>query len=69
MIFCPWICELCLIVLADNTNITNKLDDMILVRLGTSNPGRTKEEEQQWNEGLKLVLKICGKRIQRILMW
>ena len=30
---------------------------MILVRLGTSNPGRTKEEEQQWNEGLKLVLK------------
>lgn len=30
---------------------------MILVRLGTSNPGRTPAEEQQWKEGLKLVLK------------
>ncbi|OCK79457.1 hypothetical protein K432DRAFT_299828, partial [Lepidopterella palustris CBS 459.81] len=31
--------------------------DMILVQLGTANPGRTEEEKQQWTEGLKLVLR------------
>ena len=32
-------------------------DDMILVRLGTSNPCRTPEEQSQWTEGLRAVLR------------
>ncbi|KAF2272345.1 uncharacterized protein EI97DRAFT_385907 [Westerdykella ornata] len=30
--------------------------DKLLVQLGTANPGKTPEERQQWNDGLKLVL-------------
>lgn len=30
---------------------------MILVQLGTTNPGRTDEERSQWAEGLKGILK------------
>ena len=33
------------------------LDDMILVQIGTQNPGRTPEEKQRWNESLKGILK------------
>ncbi|KAF2184039.1 hypothetical protein K469DRAFT_689395 [Zopfia rhizophila CBS 207.26] len=31
--------------------------DKILVQLGTANPGKTPEEKQQWNDGLRGVLK------------
>ncbi|ORY04190.1 hypothetical protein BCR34DRAFT_491769 [Clohesyomyces aquaticus] len=31
--------------------------DKILVQLGTANPGKTPEEKQRWNDGLRLVLK------------
>ena len=30
---------------------------MILVQLGTTNPGRTEMERHQWTEGLRAVLK------------
>lgn len=33
------------------------LGDKLLVQLGTANPGKTNEEKQQWNDGLRLVLK------------
>jgi hypothetical protein len=29
----------------------------MLVQLGTANPGKTPEEKQQWNDGLRLVLR------------
>ncbi|KAF2015619.1 hypothetical protein BU24DRAFT_408818 [Aaosphaeria arxii CBS 175.79] len=35
-------------------NITG---EKLLVQLGTANPGTTPEEKQQWNDGLRLVLK------------
>lgn len=31
-------------------------DDMVLVQLGTANPGRTEEERVQWTKGLRAVL-------------
>lgn len=36
---------------------SNLTDDLILVQLGTSNPGRTEEEKTRWNDGLREVLK------------
>ncbi|TKA58743.1 hypothetical protein B0A49_11590 [Cryomyces minteri] len=32
-------------------------DDKVLVQMGTTNPGRTNEEKQQWTDGLKSVIK------------
>jgi hypothetical protein len=40
-----------------NSTADASLDDMILVQLGTSNPGQTEEEKQEWNAGLRTVLK------------
>ena len=31
--------------------------DKLLVQLGTANPGKTPEERQSWNDGLRGVLK------------
>lgn len=31
--------------------------EKLLVQLGTANPGKTQEEKQQWNDGLRSVLK------------
>lgn len=31
--------------------------EMLLVQLGTANPGKTQEEKQRWNDGLRSVLK------------
>ncbi|KAJ8104725.1 hypothetical protein OPT61_g10605 [Boeremia exigua] len=31
--------------------------EKLLVQLGTANPGKTQEEKQQWNDGLRTVLK------------
>ncbi|KAF2264228.1 hypothetical protein CC78DRAFT_533449 [Lojkania enalia] len=31
--------------------------EKILVQLGTANPGKTNEDKQRWNDGLRLVLK------------
>ena len=31
--------------------------DKLLVQLGTANPGKTSEEKQRWNDGLRGVLK------------
>ena len=50
-----------------NTNLLIALDDMILVRLGTQNPGRTPAEEKQWVEGLKTLLKDLRQRNTRNL--
>ncbi|KAF2469446.1 uncharacterized protein BDR25DRAFT_343794 [Lindgomyces ingoldianus] len=36
--------------------------DKILVQLGTANPGKTPEEKQRWNDGLRLVLKELRQR-------
>lgn len=33
------------------------LGEKLLVQLGTANPGKTQEEKQQWNDGLRSVLK------------
>lgn len=33
------------------------LGEMLLVQLGTANPGKTQEEKQLWNDGLRSVLK------------
>lgn len=35
---------------------------MVLVQLGTSNPGRTEEERQRWTEGLKAVVQDLRKK-------
>ncbi len=35
---------------------------MILLQMGTSNPGRTKEEQDQWTESLKSLLKDLRER-------
>ncbi|KAL2358881.1 hypothetical protein BJ546DRAFT_833667, partial [Cryomyces antarcticus] len=37
-------------------------DDKVLVQMGTTNPGRTNEEKQQWTEGLKSVIKELRER-------
>lgn len=31
--------------------------DKLLLQLGTANPGKTSEERQRWNDGLRNVLK------------
>lgn len=36
---------------------SNNTDDMMLVQLGTDNPGGSEEEQKQWTDGLRLVLK------------
>lgn len=33
------------------------IGDKLLVQLGTANPGKTSEEKQRWNDGLRGVLK------------
>lgn len=40
---------------------TNVSDNMVLVQLGTANPGRTDEERQRWTEGLKAVVQDLRK--------
>ncbi|KAF1816674.1 hypothetical protein P152DRAFT_388404 [Eremomyces bilateralis CBS 781.70] len=37
-------------------------DDMILVQLGTKNPGQTEDERKKWTEGLKEVVKVLRQR-------
>lgn len=39
------------------TLTTGDAGEKLLVQLGTSNPGKTNIERQQWNEGLRNVLK------------
>jgi hypothetical protein len=39
------------------TNLAPYVGDKLLVQLGTANPGKTPEEKQKWNQGLRLVLK------------
>jgi len=36
--------------------------EKLLVQLGTANPGKTQEEKQQWNDGLRSVLKDLRQR-------
>jgi hypothetical protein len=36
--------------------------DRLLVQLGTANPGKTSEEKQRWNDGLRGVLKDLRQR-------
>ncbi|KAH3946496.1 hypothetical protein HBI24_147810 [Parastagonospora nodorum] len=36
--------------------------ETLLVQLGTANPGKTQEEKQQWNDGLRSVLNDLRKR-------
>jgi hypothetical protein len=36
--------------------------ETLLVQLGTANPGKTTEEKQQWNDGLRGVLKELRKK-------
>ncbi|KAJ4985491.1 Protein red1 [Stagonosporopsis vannaccii] len=36
--------------------------EKLLVQLGTANPGKTQEEKQQWNDGLRTVLKDLRQR-------
>lgn len=38
------------------------LGEKLLVQLGTANPGKTQEEKQQWNDGLRSVLKDLRQR-------
>jgi hypothetical protein len=38
------------------------IGETLLVQLGTANPGKTPEEKQQWNEGLRGVLNDLRKR-------
>lgn len=33
------------------------IGEKLLVQLGTANPGKTSEEKQKWNDGLRGVLK------------
>ncbi|KAJ4336061.1 hypothetical protein N0V87_005641 [Didymella glomerata] len=33
------------------------MGEKLLVQLGTANPGKTQDEKQQWNDGLRSVLK------------
>jgi hypothetical protein len=35
----------------------NIVGEKLLVQLGTANPGKTQDEKQQWNDGLRNVLK------------
>jgi hypothetical protein len=39
-----------------------RVGETLLVQLGTANPGKTTEEKQQWNEGLRGVLNDLRKR-------
>lgn len=32
-------------------------DDVVLLQMGTMNPGRTDEEKKEWTNGLRLVIK------------
>jgi hypothetical protein len=36
--------------------------EKLLVQLGTANPGKTQEEKQQWNDGLRGVLNELRQR-------
>lgn len=38
------------------------LGETLLVQLGTANPGKTSEQKQQWNDGLRGVLNDLRKR-------
>jgi hypothetical protein len=38
------------------------LGEALLVQLGTANPGKTAEEKQRWNDGLRGVLKELRKK-------
>ncbi|KAH8711999.1 hypothetical protein GQ44DRAFT_776339 [Phaeosphaeriaceae sp. PMI808] len=43
-------------------NSTGITGETLLVQLGTANPGKTPEEKQQWNDGLRGVLKELRKK-------
>lgn len=45
-----------------NYYTTNVADDLILVQLGTKNPGQTEDERKKWTEGLKEVVKVLRQR-------
>jgi hypothetical protein len=38
------------------------IGEKLLVQLGTANPGKTTEEKQQWNDGLRGVLNELRKK-------
>lgn len=40
----------------------NNLGEKLLVQLGTANPGKTADEKQLWNDGLRGVLTDLRKR-------
>ena len=40
----------------------NVVGETLLVQLGTANPGKTPEEKQGWNDGLRQVLKELRKK-------
>ena len=44
-------------VLLLTLRISNVTDDMILVQLGTANPGHTEEDRTRWVHGLRDLLK------------
>ena len=44
------------------TNYSLHLGEKLLVQLGTANPGKTGDEKQLWNDGLRGVLTDLRKR-------
>lgn len=45
-----------------DTDATTYIGEQLLVELGTANPGKTPEERQQWNDGLRSVLKVLRQK-------
>lgn len=42
------------------TGLSDLADDMILVQMGATNPGRSSEEKSKWNAGLRTLLMQLG---------